>query len=246
MSLISSLFRKPELVDYSVLKTDIHSHFLPGIDDGCKTEEESLHILKRMYECGFRKVVCTPHVQAEYYRNGRETIFPVFEKLQKSVFSSIPGLELQVAAEYLIDDGFEKHIEEGLMTFGKKKYVLIEVSYFNPHPLFKNLLQNVMMKGYTPVLAHPERYNYWPVDENIFADLHSAGVIFQVNLPSLCGYYGSDVRQRAFDLIAKGYVSAVGSDVHNDRYANAIIDGLGNKKLQGILKSGVFKNAELF
>lgn len=246
MSLISHFFQKPELVDFSVLKTDIHSHYLPGIDDGCKTEEESVGLLKRMNKCGFQKIYCTPHIQAEYYCNTRETIFPVFEKLQESVSSIIPGLELQVAAEYLIDDGFEKHIKEGLISFGEKKYVLVEVSYYNPHPMFKNLLQDVMMKGYTPILAHPERYIYWSVNDKILEDLQTAGVLFQVNLPSLCGYYGPEVRKRAFDLLAKGFISVAGSDVHNDRYADSVIDGIENRKLQDVLISGVLKNAELF
>lgn len=244
MSLIS-FFSNKEILDYSSLRTDIHSHYIPGIDDGCNTEEESVALLKRMFEYGFRKIVCTPHVQAEYFRNSREIILPAFDKLQKTAGEEIPGLELVAAAEYLIDDGFAGHIKDGLMFFGEKKYVLVELSYFHPHPTFKNLLQDLLMKGFTPVLAHPERYGYWPVDEPVFEDLHAAGVLFQVNIPSICGYYGSDIRNRAFDLIEKGFVSLAGSDVHNERYASAVIDGLRNKKVREILKSNVFRNADI-
>lgn len=246
MSLINRIFRKPELIDYSAIGTDVHSHFLPGIDDGCKETEESLMLLKRMYECGFRKIYCTPHIQAEYFRNSRETILPVFENLCNAVSEVIPGLELQVAAEYLVDEGFEKQVKDGLIFLGNKKHVLVELSYFNPFPEFRNVLQDVLMKGYTPVLAHPERYLYWPVDEPVFENLHAAGVLFQVNLPSICGYYGPEVRKRAIDLIERGFVSLAGSDIHNARYADAVCDGLNNKKVQEILNSGVFKNPEIF
>ncbi|MGD9493511.1 MAG: tyrosine-protein phosphatase [Bacteroidales bacterium] len=246
MSLINRIFRKPELIGYSVIETDIHSHYLPGVDDGCKETEESLLLLKRMYECGFRKIFCTPHIQSEYYRNSRENILPVFDKLRDAVSDAIPGLELDVAAEYLIDDGFERKVKEGLIFLGNNKHVLVELSYFNPFPKFRNVLQDILMKGYTPVLAHPERYLYWPVEESVFEDLHAAGVLFQVNLPSICGYYGPEVRKRAFDMIEKGFVSLAGSDIHNVHYADAVCDGLNNKKVQSILKSGVFKNSEIF
>ena len=246
MSLINRLFRKQELISYSIIGTDIHSHFLPGIDDGCKEAKESLTLLKRMYECGFRKIYCTPHIQSEYFRNSRETILPIFENLCNIVSDFIPGLELQIAAEYLIDEGFEKQVKDGLIFLGKKKHVLVELSYFNPYPKFKNVLQDVLMKGCTPILAHPERYVYWRVDDYIFGDLHAAGVLFQVNIPSICGFYGQGVRKRAFYLIEKGFVSLAGSDIHNEHYVDAICNGLNNKKVQDILKSGVFKNSELF
>lgn len=245
MPFLSSIFPKKNLSDFSAISTDIHAHYIPGIDDGCKTMDESLRLLKIMYESGFRKIVCTPHIQDEYYRNRRENILPVFEELQEKASSEVQGLELFVAAEYLIDDGFPKRIQEGLLTFGKRKFVLVELSYFQPHPKFRNYLQDLLMKGFTPLMAHPERYGYWMYDDLAISELHAAGVGMQVNIPSLSGYYGSEIRKRAFDLIGKGLISYAGTDVHNDHYTSALLEGLKQKQIQNLLGHHSFKNSEV-
>jgi len=245
--LLHNLFaaKKPQST-YSVLNTDIHSHFIPGIDDGSKSVEESVALLKQMNSCGFQKIVCTPHVQDEYYRNSRETILPAFDVLQNEVQRCISELELFVAAEYLIDEGFSEHQKQGLLSFGKKKYVLVEFSFFAPFPQYKNRLQDMLMKGYTPVLAHPERYGYWNVQDSVFEEMRMAGIEMQVNIPSLCGYYGSDIRKRAFGLIEKGLITCAGSDVHNQNYMSVLTDGLKQKQIQKFLREAAVMNHTIF
>lgn len=246
MSLLSLFAAKQPQLNYSVLNTDIHSHFIPGIDDGSKSVEESLELLKQMGSCGFRKIVCTPHIQFEYYRNSRETIMPAFDVLQNEVQRSIPEIKLFAAAEYLIDEGFTEHLKHGLLSFGKKKYVLVEFSFFAPYPHYKNILQDMLMKGYTPVLAHPERYGYWNVQDNIFEELRMAGIEMQVNIPSLCGYYGSDIRKRALSLVEKGLITCAGSDVHNQHYMSVLTDGLQQKTVQKFLTDAALINRNIF
>jgi len=245
MSLLSLFAAKRPQLSYSVLETDIHSHFIPGIDDGCKSVEESVGLLENMYSCGFRNIVCTPHVQDEYYRNSRDTILPAFEVLQNMVQRSIPEMQLFVAAEYLIDEGFSEHLKQGLLTFGKKKYVLVEFSFFAPYPHYKNILQDILMKGYTPVLAHPERYGYWRVQDNVFEELRLAGIEMQVNIPSLCGYYGSDIKKRAISLIEKELITCAGSDVHNQHYMSVLADGLKQKQVQKFLDDAALLNRNI-
>ncbi|PKP04121.1 MAG: capsular biosynthesis protein [Bacteroidetes bacterium HGW-Bacteroidetes-6] len=245
MSFLNNIFGTKPKTDFSVLQTDVHSHFLPGLDDGCKTFEESIRLLKSMHEAGFRNIVCTPHIQAVHYQNSRETIMPVFEQLQLLVEKEIPGLSLSVAAEYLLDDGFEKHLENGLMTFGKENYVLTELSYFTPYPRYRNLLQQIQMKGFKPILAHPERYGYWAKHDEPIEELHGAGILLQVNIPSLTDYYGSTIRKRAFGLVEKGLVSLAGSDIHNANYLNSVLGGLQQRSLSKILEQNRFANCEL-
>jgi len=245
MPFLSNFFSKKAGYDFSKIATDIHSHFIPGIDDGCKKMEESLQLMKRMSEIGFKKIVCTPHIQEEYYRNNRETIMPVFDELVEKAHREIPGIELFAAGEYLLDDGFPARITEGLLSFGKNKYVLVELSYFNPHPKYKNYLQDLLMKGYSPVMAHPERYGYWLDDDNAFIEMHDAGVELQVNIPSVCGYYGPEIRKRAFDLISKRLISCAGSDLHNEHYLAAIVAGLNSRQVQHLLSNFEFKNLQM-
>jgi tyrosine-protein phosphatase YwqE len=246
MSLLSLFAAKQPQLNYSVLNTDIHSHFIPGIDDGSKSVEESLELLKQMVSCGYQRIVCTPHVQFEYYRNSRDTILPAFDLLQNVVQRSIPEMELFVAAEYLIDEGFSEHLKQGLLSFGKKKYVLVEFSFYSPYPHYRNILQEMLMKGYTPVLAHPERYGYWNTNEAQFEELRLAGLEMQVNIPSLCGYYGSDIRKRAFSLLEKGLITCAGSDVHNQHYMSVLTEGLELKQIQKFLNDAALINRNIF
>ncbi len=245
MSFLNNIFGTKSETDFSVLQTDVHSHFLPGLDDGCKTFEESMSLLKGMHQAGFKNIVCTPHIQAVHYQNSREIIMPVFEQLQLLVEKEVPSLTLSVAAEYLLDEGFEEHLKNGLLTFGKEKYVLTELSYFTPYPRYRNLLQEIQMKGFKPILAHPERYGYWVKHNEPIEELHGAGVLLQVNIPSLTGYYGSEVRKRAFGLVEKGLISLAGSDVHNANYLQSVIGGLQQRSVVKILQKNRFLNGEL-
>jgi tyrosine-protein phosphatase YwqE len=246
MSFLNIFKSKIPEQNYSVLNTDLHSHFIQGIDDGCKNLEESIELLKVMLLCGFRSVVCTPHVQFEYYRNTPDIILSSFDILQNKAMHEIPEITLYAAAEYLIDEGFHNQIQQGLLSFGKKKYVLVELSFFTPFPKYKNLLQEMLMKGYTPVLAHPERYGYWDVNDSSFEDLRLAGVEMQLNIPSLCGYYGSEIQKRAVSLIENGIITCLGTDVHNLNYMNVVQDGLKQKRLQKLLNDKSFINSTVF
>src|SRR5205085_2036610 len=138
MSFLKNIFRRkedlnfPPLSDYSAIAVDIHSHLIPGIDDGSKSYEESIGLIRRYISLGFRKLITTPHVMSDSYRNTPEIISSGLEKLREAVKEAGLEVTLGAAAEYYFDEDFTKIIrEKNMLTIGGK-YVLFEVSYINP------------------------------------------------------------------------------------------------------------------
>lgn len=229
------------------LETDIHSHFAPGIDDGCKTAKEAVDLLKQYKNLGIKRIVCTPHIQKEFYKNTKETISKAFLSLQDAMKESKLSLEMHFAAEYLIDEHFEELIEKDeILHFGKNRFVLTELSYYTPYPKYKEIIKKLQNKGYTVILAHPERYSYWHYNLDTLKELHRDGVLMQVNLPSLVAYYGNTVRKQAISLIRNGLIDLAGGDIHNQRYMNAVINVQKEKAFGNAMKYNVFKNKLLF
>lgn len=247
MSFIKGLFTAKYSPVLSDLETDIHSHFLPGIDDGCKTVEESVSLLSQYSSAGIRRVVCTPHIMKEFYKNNADTIVKAFNTLKDAIHHAGVNVEIHYAAEYFIDDYFEELIEKNeILHFGKSKFVLTELSYFMPYPKYKEIIKNLQHKGYTVILAHPERYSYWHFHLNPLKELHHNGVLMQVNLPSLIDYYGSNVRKQAITLIKNGLIDLAGGDIHNQRYLNAVINVQKNKTFTNAMRYNIFKNKLLY
>ncbi len=196
MSLKSFFSRKaseqeyPSLKDLSVFKTDIHSHLIPGIDDGVQTMEESIEMINALSALGFKKLMTTPHIMSDYFRNTPEIILEGLEKVREEIKKQGIPITIDAAAEYYLDEHFLQKIkEENLLTFGKK-YVLFEISYINPPDTLYSIIFEMIIRGYIPVLAHPERYPFWYQKFEEYYRLKEAGALFQLNTNSLVGYYG--------------------------------------------------------
>ena len=223
----------------------MHSHLIPGIDDGVKNLSESVDLARRMYQLGYKKLVTTPHIQHDFFRNTPEIILSGLERVRKALKTENIPLEIHAAAEYLLDDGFEEKAAKGnLLTFSER-YILVELSYFNPHPNLKTFIFNLQVEGYKVILAHPERYTYWFSDFSKFEDLKDRGLFFQVNLVSLAGFYPEPVKKMAEKLMEKGMVEFVGSDMHNTGYMIALEKSLKEKSLVKLAESGKLLNAML-
>lgn len=223
----------------------MHSHLIPGIDDGARNIEDSITLARRMHELGYKKLVTTPHIQHDFYKNTRETIFGGLEKVRSALKEENIPIEIEAAAEYLMDDGFEELISKGnLLTFSGK-YILVELSYYNPNPDLKSFIFNLQVDGYKVILAHPERYTYWFNDFAKFEDLKDRGVFFQLNIVSFAGFYPDPVRKFAEKFIDRGMVDFLGSDMHNMNYMNALEKALKEKPLARLIASGKLLNASL-
>ena len=202
--------RRKSVLESGLLKgaVDQHSHILYGLDDGVKTQEDSLAILRFLEEQGVSEVWFTPHVM-EDVPNTSEGIRARFGEL-KSVYEG--GLRLHLAAEYMIDTLFEKRLSQRDLLFHGEDTVLVETSSVAPPINLWEILDSMLKAGYRPLVAHPERYRY--MDRDDYRDLHDMGCVLQLNLPSIVGFYGESARQRAQYLLDKGWYRMVGSDCH--------------------------------
>ena len=207
-----SIFRKQKtsISESGVLKgfCDCHTHLLPGVDDGVATIEQSLEVLAYMESQGVSQVWCTPHVMDDI-PNPTELLQKKFEELKTAYKGNI---KLNLAAEYMLDSEFEKRLAEGDILTMWDDVVLVETSTNIPPYNLLNLLENIMSKGYRPMLAHPERYRYMDVAD--YRHLREIGVYYQLNLPSVVGYYGETAANKALRLLREGSYYAVGSDCH--------------------------------
>lgn len=218
--------RKPEEIpplDLGWLGADMHSHLIPGIDDGSKSMEESLELLRRLEGFGLKKVITTPHIMSEYYRNTPEIIGMGLEDLRKAAKAEGISLQLEAAAEYYMDEIFLEKVkaEEPMLTFGDN-YILVETGFINKPQMLLDIIFNLEMAGYKPILAHPERYQYLIADKKLQEELIERKLLFQVNLLSLTGFYSKQVKDFAEMLVDRGVVSLLGTDCHNARYLDML------------------------
>ena len=197
---------------------DIHSHLLPGIDDGAKTLDNTINLIESLEKMGVSQFITTPHISHYIWDNSPEAITNKYTETKLLLEEKNVHIPLKVAAEYYIDDWFEQHFKtEKLLTL-KDNYVLIEMSYMNaPVKLYK-ILFDLQVAGYIPVLAHPERYLFYHKNFNEYEKLKKAGCKFQLNLLSVVGYYGSEIAKIADQILKKGMYDFAGSDVHHSNH----------------------------
>lgn len=195
---------------------DAHTHLLPSVDDGVESYAEALAILETMRENGVRHVCVTPHVKNNRYPNTPETIGPAFEHLSGLVRDARIDIELHCAAEYHLDYHFTAMLDAGeeLMAFGCG-YVLVECPQEQKMLILPELLFRLREAGYKPVLAHPERYTCYPCDAEVYRTIREWGCLFQMNLLSPIGYYGSDAARKSKMLLRNGLIDLSGSDIHS-------------------------------
>lgn len=192
----------------------MHSHLLPGIDDGVKTPEEAHHVIEQLMELGYRRLITTPHIMTDYFGNTGESVRTAYDAFLPHVAAKHPSLVFEAAAEYYLDDNVIAWAAERkpLLTFGDK-YLLFETNMISEPLQLKEFIFSVTLQGYKPVLAHPERYQYMTLEKA--EDLRNRGVKLQLNLLSLIGQYGPPVQKLAEKLIARGWADMLGTDCHN-------------------------------
>ncbi len=209
---------------------DIHSHLLPGIDDGVKTIEESLEVIHHFSKLGFKKLITTPHIMSDYYKNTPQIIRSKLKEVKSALVSADIQIELEAAAEYYLDENLLKKIidREELLTFGDN-YLLFETSFTVEPLLLKEVVFKLNSSGYKPVYAHPERYLYLQEKTQLLNELIDQGLLFQLNILSFIGYYSKQVQKMSEELIKRNAIAFVGSDCHNMLQATALADAYSSK-----------------
>ena len=209
--MLLDLFRSSLPKDFFEGACDMHSHLLPGVDDGFPDFEKTMEGLALMKRLGYKKVKMTPHFMKDYRENTREAIEAGYRKFIAQA-GSLP-VELSLGGEYMLDSHFMDRFEEGFLTLDKEKtQVLCETSYMMAEPNAKEMLYQIMLKGYQPVIAHPERYNYAPMA--LYKRWKERDYMLQLNLLSLGGAYGDTAKAKARQLLREGMYDYVGTDLH--------------------------------
>jgi len=238
-----SIFKKKAnlITDISWLGVDIHSHLLPGIDDGAKDTAEAVSYIKSLQELGFSKLICTPHIFTEIYPNTAATIMPALQLVRDVLKVEKIKMEIEAAAEYMIDETFSA---KGDYLCLPERHLLIEMSYLNETPNIEQVIFDLQIKGYKVILAHPERYNFYHMNFNRYHRLKSMGCLFQLNLLSVLGYYGKQVKTAADFLLNQKYYDFAGTDLHHDKHLITLRNAVHDGTLYGLVGKYEFKNKE--
>lgn len=252
MNLLQRIFGGPQLEPeaYSKVHTDIHSHLIPGIDDGSNSIEQSLEMIRGLKSLGYKKLITTPHVMSDAFRNTPEIILGGLEKLREAIKAEGIEIELEAAAEYYLDDTFSQKLEAGnMLTFGgSEKYLLVETSYVAQPMGLNDLIFQMLTKGYQPVLAHPERYQYfWDGDAlyNI-QQLRERGLKLQVNISSFVGRNSKMAAQIVRSLCNEGLVDFIGSDLHRPQQLETLRKApSSSKELRNLIEQGSLLNSKI-
>lgn len=205
-----SFFRKK---DYrSLCIVDVHSHILPSLDDGVANLQESMDVLSAMQSFGYKKIIATPHIMSDVYSYDILDIKARYKLLEDEVLKSNLDIGISLAAEYYLDEFFMSNLQQNILAIDDK-YILFETSYISKPMDFEDMVFYIKSLGYTPLMAHPERYRYIK-EYKEYHSLKKMGILFQLDINSVVGYYGEDAYKKALFLIKNGLVDFVGSDIH--------------------------------
>lgn len=242
--MFSFLVKKKLDTVYFPINTDMHSHILPGIDDGAPNLEASIELIKGLMSVGVKKSVATPHIISDLYRNTPETINNALEQLKEELKRQSIDFEVSAAAEYMLDGYFFELLKnkQPLLTI-KDNIVLTEFSYALMPDQPSQYSFELALAGYKPVLAHPERYLYYFNDNSMYHQLFDMGFSLQLNLLSLTGYYGKEALKASKYMLKNNLYTYIGTDLHHPRHLEALIDPVNRAIFKEYLAHKDWNNA---
>jgi len=218
--------------------TDIHAHLVPGIDDGARDVDHGADLATELEALGIQKIILTPHVTDEVFPNNPSTVDPPFAELRRELQNRGSKLQLRVSGEYRIDDQLYDQLKAGLVRPMPGDYLLIECGWVSePFRLEAFVNELVRTYGFKPILAHPERYPYYQREPSNYLRLRRMGLRFQINLLSLSGFYGKQVRDLAKEMLDKNMVEFVGTDLHNHKHLQSITEYMGTREYDFLLRN---------
>ena len=247
LTFIKNREKRPDRFSIAPLRVDIHSHLLPALDEGSKNLEESLELILELKNLGFQKLILTPHIMSGFYSNSPNKIYERLLLLRDYLEERNVDIEIEAAAEYYLDAFFMKELisKNDLLTFDSeegKKYLLFETQHLHePKQLFETI-KRIVRKGYTPVLAHPERYNYLQRNRLLVHQLYETGLLFQVNINSFSGYYGAESRELADYLSVAQMISFLGTDCHKQEQIEMLQKTMDSPMYKTVLRAGEILN----
>ncbi|HKK60162.1 MAG TPA: CpsB/CapC family capsule biosynthesis tyrosine phosphatase [Salinivirga sp.] len=236
---------KKKLADLGQVGIDMHSHLIPGIDDGVNDMDESLRSIRLLHNAGYTHLITTPHIMSDYFPNSPETIISGLKQVREAVKKEGIPVKIDAAAEYYLDYPFFENFDKTKHLAINDRFLLFELSFLNPPEILNEIIFRIQTAGYIPVLAHPERYSYWFRNFDQFYKLKDRGVWLQLNINSFADEYGVPTRKLAEKMIKADIVDLLGSDFHRPQHIDSMQKALGNKHLGKLINSGKLRNAEL-
>jgi protein-tyrosine phosphatase len=232
-------------IDFSLFKTDMHSHLIPGIDDGSQSMDETIAILAKFESLGYKKIITTPHVYSDYYKNTPQIILEGLKNVQETAKELGLTIQIEAAAEYFCDEYFLELIQSGqLLTIGEK-YVLMEFPFLSEMNNWKEFIFGVQSAGYFPIIAHFERYMYWHGSIEKVEEMRNLGAKIQLNINSLTGHYGPDVKKQAERLIDHQLVDFLATDCHRIQHLVLMETNANLPHLHKVLETNTLLNNTL-
>jgi protein-tyrosine phosphatase len=230
--------KQKEIFPFHQLNTDVHAHLLPGIDDGSPDLSTSILLIKSMIDLGFQQFTATPHVMQDIWRNTDDSIEKAHTLLSAALSENKIDCPLIAAAEYMVDENLEQLLKNKtpLRTI-RNNWVLVEISFLQPPLQLNNILFELQLQGYQPILAHPERYLYYANKLSELVKLKEMGFKLQSNLLSFSGYYGKEVLRFAERLVDQQLISLLGTDLHHQRHLEGLKTLHYSKSLQKLMSS---------
>ncbi|PUV22841.1 tyrosine-protein phosphatase [Sphingobacterium athyrii] len=233
------------LAQLEFLEVDMHNHLLPGIDDGSISVKNSINYIQDLQKLGLKKFICTPHIMAGVHPNTKSTIEAAQTALISGLKDTGNDTPIFAAAEHMIDDGLTSLIQQDQLCIIPGGYVLIEMSYLSESKALFHTIRDIQKLGYKPILAHPERYNYYHSNFNIYKQIKDAGCLLQLNLLSLSRYYGVDTKAIAMTLLKSGMYDFAGTDLHHERHLEALQKIAEKYPVREMLKTSPILNQSL-
>jgi len=229
----------------SELKTDLHSHLIPGIDDGAKDIEHSIKLIKGIKSLGYQKIITTPHTMSDYYKNTPEIILKGLQTVKSKIKELNIEIEIEASSEYFLDHHFMRLIEQDRLLPIAGEYILFELSFMSEPKLLGEAIFQLQLKGFKPILAHVERYTYWHQNYGKFQELKDKGVFFQLNINALAGVYGESTKLAAEHMIDANHYEFIGSDCHHEGHLELMKKSIQLPKLHQIIESNKLLNSTL-
>ena len=198
---------------------DIHSHILPGIDDGAKTFEDSLDILCGLHSQGITDVIATPHfVYGSSYESTRAENRQLLSQLRQHIKKGHLDINVHLGNEIYIDRDIATLLHRRtISSLADSKYLLVELPMSGEYQDYEDIILSLNYSGYQVILAHPERYHTVWKDFGILEDLAEQGILFQCNLGSIIGQYGKEPKKAIKKLAKAKLIFACGTDIHHRR-----------------------------
>lgn len=230
---------------------DIHNHILFGIDDGSRSLEESINIIKKAIENGYTAIVLTPHYRLiQNYKCDNKKKYKIFCKLKEEVNKRNLPIELYLGNEITLDEDLFYYLNtEQVLSLNGSRYLLLELPFESKFKELDEILDLLIEKGGVPIIAHPERYKYYNIRD--YKRLLKKGVLFQGNIGSLYGKYGLRPKQTLEKMLKKNMIHFIASDIHHDTQtsydrvldAMKIVEKLTNskKKVQDLFITNALK-----